>query len=54
MKLSQCETITDEKKFLEYHTAISEANQHHTFNPYRERLKKYHELKSQTIKAETV
>jgi len=45
MKLSQCETITDEKRFLQMHTAISEANKSKTFDPYRERLEKYRRLK---------
>ena len=47
MKLSECETITDEKKFLETHTIRAEIggkiNQ-----PFIERLEKYLKLKNES------
>ena len=46
MQLSTAETIVDEKKFLEAHRAITEANKGKAFiKPYLLRLKKYFELK---------
>jgi len=48
MKLSACETIVDEKRFIEAHTATIERNKDNKyFQSYQERLKKYHEIKQQ-------
>jgi len=46
MKISSCETIIDEKKFIESHTAVIARNgDNKWFQSYKERLKKYHESK---------
>ena len=49
MQLSPHETIVDEKKFIEAHTAIVEANNgNKTFDVYKERLEIYKAKKDET------
>jgi hypothetical protein len=46
MQLSPCATITDEKKFVENHEAMVEANPNNkTYLPYKERLELYYKIK---------
>ena len=46
MQLSTHETIINEKKFIEAHTAIVEANKgNKTFDVYKERLEIYNQSK---------
>lgn len=53
MNLSKCETIVDEKKFVEAHIATIERNVNNpTFSSFKERLEKFKELKSNLIKSD--
>jgi len=46
IKLSSCETIIDEKKFLDAHTATVKRNEgNRYFEPYKERLNRYYEIR---------
>ena len=46
MKLSECETITDEAKFLETHELRSSQNGN-IYKPFADRLEKYFEVKKE-------
>lgn len=55
MKISQCETVVDEKKFIEAHTETIERHKDNWwFSSFKDRLNKYHDSRGNNTDSKEV